>query len=132
MPYTAQQASALRTIQRKGVQTTLTRVVPAAIDETRDVATGGGSQAQVVVAVVLPMTESRDMSADDRSDVRKNRRRVMIAGVAPNGAPLAWDPSAEKTQQTIGLEGATWIVDSLSRLAPDGGSAILFDGEVRR
>jgi hypothetical protein len=132
MPYTAQQASALRTILRKGVQTTLSRIVPAAIDEMRDVATGGGPQSQAIVAVVLPASESRDMTPDAKSDVRQNRRRVMIAGLAPDGSALAWDPSTEKRQQTLVAEGATWIVDALSRLAPDGGAAIYFDGEVRR
>jgi len=113
MSYARQARGVLATLKRKGVTITLRR----------------GATEYPAVAAILPATVGRDLEYDAASLVRQNRRQLVIAGLAPDGTPLAIEP---KPGDLALFEGTTWGIPGASRIAPDGGQAIAFVTEVER
>lgn len=130
MSYDSQTATALGLLKRRGTPLTLTRIgVPAIRDVVSQTSVPVSPVAQPIVAVIFPASVSRDMTDDQRAQVRKNRRLLYIAGRAPDGSVLAIEP---EDGDTIPFEGSTWTVATQSRLAPDGGLPVLFTVEAAR
>lgn len=129
MPYTSQQSFALRMLQRKGVTMSLTQVAPQTVDPVTDVASAGVPQTMQVVAVASTLSVGRDLTFDQKSDLRKRQRLLTIAGLDANGNPLAFEPDVG---QTIVFEGSTWTLGGFSCERPDGVTPIYYSGEVRR
>jgi hypothetical protein len=127
--YDAQAASALRILKRKGVALTLTAKTAGTHSPVAQTTTGRQTLTQSIQAAILPASAGRGVTFEQRSLVRKNQRKLIIAGKAPDGSALVFEPDSGHTVQ---FENATWTLQGFDRVAPDGGAPIVFIGDVTR
>lgn len=129
MSYELQAVGALQLLKRKGVALLMKRTSGQTHDPVAQTTTGTATVEQSIQAAILPASESRDLSFEERALVRRNRRKLYVAGKAPDGTALAFEPDLGNT---VEFEGSTWKMGPSSRLAPDGGAPVLFTLEVTR
>lgn len=130
MAYDRQTASALRMLQRYGVPLTMTRGAGVVVrDVVSQTSVTNTPITQTIQAAILPVTESRDLTNDEPAAVRVERRTLYISGRDPSGAALTIEPM---DNDSVVFEGSSWSLKTRSRIAPDGGSPVLFIAEARR
>lgn len=131
MSYAAQTSGALRVMKAKGVPLVMKRTSASAHDPVEQTSTGVGNTEQPIQAVVLPAADGvfGDAMFRTQSLVRRDQRKLLVAGKAPDGAALDFEPMSG---YTIEFENAPWTINAVARLAPDGGDPILFTVEVSR
>lgn len=122
MSYDAQARSAAATLARKGAPFVFTKKAVSTRDPVNQTSTGTTKTAQTVYAVILPATESRDMTFDDRALVRTSQRLFYIAGLQSDGSALAF-PIEDGV--TVVAQGKTWALKGVSVLGPDGQAPVL-------
>lgn len=130
MSYASQQRAALGKIRRKGLQTIVSRKGVSQRDVVNQAAAGPvAPTSQPVVCVVMPATVDRDATLDQIQAVRQKRRSLTLAALKPDGSPLDFELA---DNQTIALEGDTWRLAGVSKTAPDGATAVLYQAEAVR
>jgi hypothetical protein len=123
MNYAAMAAKARRILAAKGTTVTIRRIVAGTYDPTTGSVAGGSTLTQTTPAVILPASVNRDEAFAQQAMVRSKRRRLLLG--VPD--PLVFDPMPGDEVQ---FEGRWWTIPGLSPLRPDGGTTILYEGEV--
>lgn len=126
MAYDRQIESAARLLAQYGAQIPMT-LPPATTSHTPGTLalTPEATAPVTVTAVVLKGPRDPNATVSEGSLSRQNTRTLLIAG---KGCPVAEIPA----KTLFEVEGATWRALGSTRLAPDGGPAILHRVVVQR
>lgn len=96
---------------------TFSRVVEGTVDPVNDVASGS-NLTYTAEAIILPAPRSPNLSFVENMRIQQDYRKLLVAGKDCGAEPAAGD--------TATFENANWSIQGYTRLAPDGGPAILY------
>ncbi len=96
---------------------TFTREVQVSVDDVSDVASVS-PLTYTAEAIILPAPVSPNHSVEEATRIRRDYRKLLVAGKDCGAEP-------EEDDRTV-FENRSWAISGFTRLAPDGGPAILY------
>ncbi len=102
---------------------TFTREVEGSVDPVNDVASVA-PLTYTAEAIILPAPRSPNVSFVENTRIQQNYRKLIVAGKDCGAEPAVGDLTT--------FESCEWTVSGYTRLAPDGGPAILYTIMVER